>query len=94
MTVAPFSFYTFLVLDDAFTLTSSLSTLASNDVTDMNIATYVTPVGIRPARKWIISLYKNTLSYENFANRRSGVLQLLDEAHDGLIFTLGGQVSL
>lgn len=58
----------------------ALSTLdaATGDAT-MNILTYAAPVGIRPARRWCISLYRPTRSHTNFAARRTGVLQLLRE---------------
>eukprot|EP00804_Cyclotella_cryptica_P022139 CCRYP_011588-RA/>CCRYP_011588-RA protein AED:0.43 eAED:0.43 QI:0/-1/0/1/-1/1/1/0/176 len=43
----------------------------------MNILTYASPVSIQPCRMWSISLFKGTLSHENFARERRGVLQLL-----------------
>jgi hypothetical protein len=58
----------------------------------MNIITYVTPVGIRPTRRWVMSLYKTTQSYQNFAASGAGVLQLLRRRHAPLIYPLGGQV--
>lgn len=60
----------------------------------MNIVTYASPVGIRPSRKWVISLFRQSLTHENFLRRRTGVLQLLTEEHAPLTFTLGGQVKL
>ncbi|KAH8044371.1 hypothetical protein JL721_12873 [Aureococcus anophagefferens] len=59
----------------------SLATLNGDDSTNMNICTYATPVGIRPQRRWTLSLYRGTRSHANFAARRRGVLQLLREAH-------------
>jgi hypothetical protein len=57
----------------------SLSTLGGSNGSDgkstMNILTYATPVGIQPNRIWCISLYKGTLSYDNFIRERQGVLQ-------------------
>lgn len=47
----------------------------------MNILTYASPVSISPHRMWCISLYKGTLSHENFSRERRGVLQLLRPAH-------------
>ena len=68
----------------------SLSTLGSSDNDDgatttnkstMNILTYATPVSIKPYRMWSISLYKGTLSHENFKRDRRGILQLLCPEH-------------
>lgn len=70
----------------------SLATVGADGVTDMNILTYCSPVGIRPTRKWAVSLYRSTLSHQNFVRNGGGVLQLLRVKHAGLTFTLGGQV--
>ena len=68
----------------------SLSTLGSSDngngtttnnKSTMNILTYATPVSIKPYRMWSISLYKGTLSHENFTRNRRGILQLLCPEH-------------
>ncbi|KAL7442084.1 hypothetical protein ACHAXM_008217 [Skeletonema potamos] len=63
----------------------------------MNILTYASPVAIKPHRMWSISLYKGTLSHENFAKEKRGILQLLrpehvkgEEAPGKLIRVLGG----
>lgn len=69
----------------------SLATLNDDGSTNMNILTYAVPVGIRPSRKWIISLWQGTLSHENFAKRRKGVLQLLRRQHMPLVKILGKQ---
>ncbi|KAH8084526.1 hypothetical protein JL720_8027 [Aureococcus anophagefferens] len=68
----------------------SLATLNGDDSTNMNICTYATPVGIRPQRRWTLSLYRGTRSHANFAARRRGVLQLLREAHAPATHALGG----
>ncbi len=47
----------------------------------MNILTYASPISITPHRMWCISLYKGTLSHENFKRERRGVLQLLRPEH-------------
>ena len=47
----------------------------------MNILTYASPVSSAPHRMWCISLYKGTLSHENFLRERRGVLQLLGPKH-------------
>ncbi|KAL7524015.1 hypothetical protein ACHAWF_000785 [Thalassiosira exigua] len=47
----------------------------------MNILTYASPASIKPHRMWSISLYKGTMSHENFARERRGVLQLLRHEH-------------
>ena len=67
----------------------SLSTLGSSDndgsttnnKSTMNILTYATPISIKPYRMWSISLYKGTLSHENFTRDRRGILQLLCPEH-------------
>lgn len=71
----------------------SLSTLGGDDTdgstgtkgdgssSTMNVLTYASPVSIKPHRMWSISLYKGTMSHENFARQRSGVLQLLRPEH-------------
>ena len=66
--------------------TWSLSTKTSNNNNDaalstMNILTYASPVATQPYRMWSISLYKGTLSHENFAKERRGILQLLRPEH-------------
>jgi flavin reductase (DIM6/NTAB) family NADH-FMN oxidoreductase RutF len=70
----------------------SLATIAADGSTNMNLLTYAAPVGIRPVRRWAISLYRQTESRANFMARRAGVLQLLSDAHENhaLIHTLGG----
>eukprot|EP00586_Coscinodiscus_wailesii_P016647 CAMPEP_0172501784 /NCGR_PEP_ID=MMETSP1066-20121228/153488_1 /TAXON_ID=671091 /ORGANISM="Coscinodiscus wailesii, Strain CCMP2513" /LENGTH=165 /DNA_ID=CAMNT_0013276767 /DNA_START=247 /DNA_END=744 /DNA_ORIENTATION=+ len=56
----------------------------------MNILTYATPVSVAPERIWSIGLYKETLTRDNFAQRRFGVLQLLQPPHSSLVPVLGG----
>ena len=57
----------------------------------MNIVTYACPVGIRPERRWALSLYRGTRTCENFARRRRGVLQLLRTEHGAATWALGGR---
>jgi flavin reductase (DIM6/NTAB) family NADH-FMN oxidoreductase RutF len=59
----------------------------------MNILTYASPVGIRPSRKWALSLYKQTETYSNFNETGEGVLMLLRRKHSKLVHVLGGQSS-
>ncbi|KAH8064755.1 hypothetical protein JL722_1636 [Aureococcus anophagefferens] len=68
----------------------SLATLNGDGSSNMNIVTYASPVGIRPERRWTLSLYRGTRSHANFAARRRGVLQLLREAHAPATHALGG----
>jgi len=68
----------------------SLATLNPDGTTNMQILTYATPAGVSP-RTWAISLYRPTLTHANWLKRKSGVLQLLCEAHAPLIHTLGGR---
>ena len=56
----------------------------------MNILTYASPVSITPHRMWSISLYKGTLSHENFTREKRGILQLLTPQHSSLVRVLGG----
>eukprot|EP00903_Cladosiphon_okamuranus_P016708 g15401.t1 len=67
----------------------SLATVNENGSTNMNIVTYASPVGIKPEPLWMISLYKSTLSYENFIREGWGVLQLLRRKHAPLVPILG-----
>jgi hypothetical protein len=53
----------------------SLATLNRDGSTNMNIVTYATPVSIQPQRNWVVSLYKDTLSKENFEREGFGILQ-------------------
>ncbi len=72
-------------LIDVPTWSLSTKTSSNNDDTDavstMNILTYASPVATQPYRMWSISLYKGTLSHENFAKERRGILQLLRPEH-------------
>lgn len=75
--------------------TYSLSTRGKDPSHDtMNILTYASPVSVKPDRMWSISLFKGTLSYENFMRERRGILQLLTPGHADnmgrLIRVLGG----
>ncbi|KAK1743739.1 hypothetical protein QTG54_005336 [Skeletonema marinoi] len=60
--------------------TSSGGDDASSSSSTMNILTYASPVAIKPHRMWSISLYKGTLSHENFIKEKRGILQLLRPA--------------
>jgi flavin reductase (DIM6/NTAB) family NADH-FMN oxidoreductase RutF len=71
--------------------TYSLATLSADGKTGMNILTYATPVSAKPARMWAISLFKGTLSHENFLREKTGVLQLLCPHHTKLVKLLGGR---
>ena len=68
----------------------SLATLNADGSTNMQILTYATPVGVSP-RTWAISLYRPTLTRDNWAARRRGVLQLLCTPHAPLVYALGGR---
>eukprot|EP00752_Nemacystus_decipiens_P001236 g1235.t1 len=67
----------------------SLATVNEDGSTNMNIVTYASPVGIKPEPLWMISLFKSTLSYENFVREGWGVLQLLRRKHTPLVPILG-----
>ena len=79
---------------------SGVNSGSSSRRSTMNILTYASPVSIKPHRMWCISLYRGTMSHENFARERRGVLQLLRPEHatrhreggveGGLIRVLGG----
>jgi flavin reductase (DIM6/NTAB) family NADH-FMN oxidoreductase RutF len=70
----------------------SLSTLNEDRVTtNLNIITYATQVGIKPNPVWAISLYKKTLSHDNFIRSCWGVLQLLPPGTQDLVPLLGKQ---
>ena len=63
---------------------------AKSTSSTMNILTYASPVSIKPHRMWSISLYKGTLSHENFTREKRGTLQLLTPQHSSLVRVLGG----
>lgn len=68
----------------------SLSTISLDSCsTNMNIVTYSNQLSIKPEVHWGISLYKNTMSYENFVQNGWGVLQLLTDSHLNTIDLLG-----
>ncbi|CAM9185278.1 unnamed protein product [Pylaiella littoralis] len=67
----------------------SLATANEDGSTNMNIVTYASPAGIEPERLWMVSLYKSTLSHENFVREGSGVLQILRLKHAPLVPILG-----
>jgi flavin reductase (DIM6/NTAB) family NADH-FMN oxidoreductase RutF len=67
----------------------SLATLNEDTSTNMNIVTYATAVGIKPRPTWVISLYKGTLSYANFARTGYGALQLMNKKQHKLVDVLG-----
>jgi Flavin reductase like domain len=70
----------------------SLSTLNEDKVTtNLNIITYATQVGIKPHPVWAISLYKGTLSHDNFIRSCWGVLQLLPPGTHDCVPLLGKQ---
>ena len=79
---------------------SGVNSGSSSRRSTMNILTYASPVSIKPHRMWCVSLYRGTMSHENFARERRGVLQLLRPEHatrhreggveGGLIRVLGG----
>ena len=67
----------------------SLATLNDDGSTNMNILTYATPVGVQP-RLWAVSLFRKTLSRDNFVAHKGGVLQQLCNSHAQLTYPLGG----
>jgi hypothetical protein len=69
----------------------SLATLNDDGSTNMNVLTYTVPVGLKPTRTWVLSLFQGTLSHENFEKRGSGVLQLLRRTHLPIVPILGKQ---
>eukprot|EP01036_Dinobryon_divergens_P028840 gene28840-37847_t len=68
----------------------SLSTLNDDfSTTNMNIVTYATQVGIKPLPVYAISLFKGTLSFDNFKRNGYGALQLLPSSAHNLVNCLG-----
>lgn len=60
----------------------SLSTLNDDGESNLNIVTYVSPMGRRPKYYYALSLYRTTLSYQNFCKHGWGILSLLDDTTD------------
>ena len=69
----------------------SLATINEDGTTNMNIITYATQVGIKPKPVYAISLYKDTLSHENFMRTGTGALQLLPASAYNIVSLLGKQ---
>ena len=69
----------------------SLATINEDGTTNMNIVTYATQVGIKPKPVYAISLYKGTVTYENFIRTRKGALQLLPASAFNTVSLLGKQ---
>ena len=68
----------------------SLSTLNDDFTkTNMNIVTYATQVGIKPLPVYAISLFKGTLSFDNFKRNGYGALQLLPSSAHSAVNCLG-----
>ena len=68
----------------------SLSTLNDDYITtNMNIVTYATQVGIKPLPVYAISLFKGTLSFDNFKRNGWGALQLLPSSAHHVVNCLG-----
>jgi flavin reductase (DIM6/NTAB) family NADH-FMN oxidoreductase RutF len=80
-------------LDEPPPLSTPVYSLATRNLADestnMNIVTFVTPVSLRPQRIYALSLYKGTLSHENFIERGWGILQLMKQGHAPLVEILG-----
>jgi hypothetical protein len=55
----------------------------------MNIITYASQVALQPEPRWSLSLFKGTLSYENFLREKIGILQLLTKEQAPLVSLLG-----
>ena len=66
----------------------SLCTIDDFGRTNANILTYATTVSKEPSI-WALSLYKSTLSHENFMKRKWCALQLLTKDHCNTINILG-----
>jgi len=78
------------------TICYSLATINStSERTNMNLVTYATAVGKREEKDgstsmlWVVSLFKNTLSYELFMAEGGGILQVLDSAQAEICNILG-----
>jgi flavin reductase (DIM6/NTAB) family NADH-FMN oxidoreductase RutF len=55
---------------------------------NMNIMNYAIPVSMHPKR-YILALYKNTKSLENWILNRKWILQILSKEHDSYVSVLG-----
>ncbi|CAM9564302.1 unnamed protein product, partial [Phaeothamnion confervicola] len=69
----------------------SLATTGSNGGSDtnMNIVTFATPVSLVSECLYAVSLYRHTLSHQQFCREGWGVLQLLAPAHAPLVPVFG-----
>lgn len=55
---------------------------------NMNICSYVTPVSMKPKR-YVVAIYKNTLTLELIQQNPEFVLQFLDQKHSNLVNRFG-----
>lgn len=74
-------------------LTTPVYSLSTNGATagglpSMNIVTFASPVSISP-RAFAVGLYRDTLTWSNFLDTRTGVLQILRCKHLPLVELLG-----
>ena len=60
----------------------------NNEITNMNICTYVSAVSMEPKR-YMVAVYQNTQTLENIQNKNEFVLQLLAESQYGLVRNFG-----
>jgi hypothetical protein len=55
---------------------------------NMNVMTYVIPVSMSP-KHYVIALYHDTQSLENWESSHKGILQILAPSHSSLVRVLG-----
>jgi hypothetical protein len=67
----------------------SLATINQDHSTNFNIVTYTSPLSFSPNEVWALSLFKGTLSLENFQREGRGVLQHLTKNQIDLVPWLG-----
>ena len=66
----------------------SLLTYSREWIPNMNIMTYVIPVSMQP-KHYIIALYRDTLSLNNWSYTHRGILQILSPLQTSLVRILG-----
>lgn len=72
----------------------SLSSVSKNGVNNMNIATYVTPVTMKPKR-YLIAIYRGTKTHDNiFKTNKPFLLQALSESQFSLVKIFGKKSGL
>ncbi len=82
------SYPTYSLLTENTSEKNSQIGMFSENSKNMNVMTYVIPVSMNP-KHYIIALYHDTQSLENWQSTHRGILQILSPDHSSLVRVLG-----